>query len=93
MTYITRIATKRILAKYFIYSLQINYLHWKLSASRSIFSCYATFLHHFIFTVFRGDSFRKAYAHLRDIRSLLPSGVNVMALTATATSDTYKIVC
>ena len=52
-----------------------------------------TFLHHFIFTVFRGDSFRKAYAHLGDIRSLLPSGVNVMALTATATSDTYKIVC
>ena len=39
MTYITRIANKRILAKYFLYSLQINYLHWKLSASRSIFSC------------------------------------------------------
>ena len=44
MTYITRIANKRILAKYFLYSLQINYLHWKLSASRSIFSCYATYL-------------------------------------------------
>ena len=44
MTYITRIANKRILAKYFLYSLQINYLHWKLSASRSIFSCYATFI-------------------------------------------------
>ena len=43
MTYITRIANKRILAKYFLYSLQVNYLHWKLSASRSIFSCYATF--------------------------------------------------
>ena len=43
MTYITRIATKRILAKYFLYSLKINYLHWKLSASRSVFSCYATF--------------------------------------------------
>ena len=42
MTYITRIANKRILAKYFLYSLQINYLNWKLSASRSIFSCYAT---------------------------------------------------
>ena len=26
-----------------LYSLQFNYLHWKLSASRSIFSCYATF--------------------------------------------------
>ena len=45
MTYITRIANKRILAKNFLYSLQINYLHWKLSASRSIFSCYATFVH------------------------------------------------
>ena len=43
MTYITRIGTKRILAKYFLYSLQISYLHWKLSASRSIFSCYATY--------------------------------------------------
>ena len=43
MTYITRIATKRILAKYFLYSLKINYLHWKLSASRSVFSCYATY--------------------------------------------------
>ena len=43
MTYITRIATKRILVKYFLYSLQINYLHWKISASRSIFSCYATY--------------------------------------------------
>ena len=44
MTYITRIANKRFLAKYFLYSLQINYLHWKLSASRSIFSCYATYV-------------------------------------------------
>ena len=43
MTYITRIANKRILAKCFLYSLHINYLHWKLSASRSIFSCYATY--------------------------------------------------
>ena len=36
---------KRIPAKYFLYSLQINYLHWKLSASTSIFSCYATYAH------------------------------------------------
>ena len=43
MTYITRIANRRILAKYFLRSLQINYLHWKLSAIRLIFSCYATF--------------------------------------------------
>ena len=44
MTYITRIATKRILVKYFLYSLKINYLHCKLSASRSVFSCYATIM-------------------------------------------------
>uniref|UniRef100_A0A1X7SLS0 Helicase ATP-binding domain-containing protein n=2 Tax=Amphimedon queenslandica TaxID=400682 RepID=A0A1X7SLS0_AMPQE len=39
-----------------------------------------------------GDKFRLAYAHLGDIRSLLPSHVNVMALTATATHDTYGAV-
>ena len=43
MTYITRIANKKILAKYFLHSLPINYLHWKHSASRSIFSLYATY--------------------------------------------------
>ena len=43
MTYITRTANKKILAKYFLHSLPINYLHWKHSASRSIFSWYATF--------------------------------------------------
>ena len=31
MTYITRIANKIILAKYFLHSLPIKYLHWKLS--------------------------------------------------------------
>lgn len=41
----------------------------------------------------RGDKFRMAYAHLGDMRSLLPSNVNVMALTATATKDMYKAVC
>ena len=44
MTYITRIANKRILAKYFLCSLQFNYLHLKPSASRSVFSCYATYM-------------------------------------------------
>ena len=43
MTYITRIDNKTILAKYFLYSLQIYYLLSKLSASRLIFSCYATY--------------------------------------------------
>uniref|UniRef100_A0A1X7U5M8 Uncharacterized protein n=1 Tax=Amphimedon queenslandica TaxID=400682 RepID=A0A1X7U5M8_AMPQE len=38
-----------------------------------------------------GDSFRKAYAHLGDIRNLLPTSVNIMAFTTT--TDTYKTVC
>uniref|UniRef100_A0A1X7VJQ2 Helicase ATP-binding domain-containing protein n=1 Tax=Amphimedon queenslandica TaxID=400682 RepID=A0A1X7VJQ2_AMPQE len=40
-----------------------------------------------------GDSFRAAYAHLGDTRSLLPSNVKVMALTATATHSTYCTIC
>ena len=35
---------------------------------------------------FRGDSFRTAMSRIGEIRSLLPSGVPMMALTATATS-------
>ena len=40
-----------------------------------------------------GDKFRVAFAKIGNIRSLLPTGVNVLALTATATKETYKIVC
>ena len=40
---------------------------------------------------FRGDDFRIAYAHLGEIRSLLQDGVNVMALTVTATRKTYAV--
>ncbi|XP_019854955.1 PREDICTED: ATP-dependent DNA helicase Q-like SIM [Amphimedon queenslandica] len=40
-----------------------------------------------------GDKFRLAYSQLGDIRSLLPTNTNVMALTATATHETYKVVC
>jgi bloom syndrome protein len=40
-----------------------------------------------------GDSFRIAYALLGDVRSILPSHINIMALTATATNETYKCVC
>ncbi|XP_019852358.1 PREDICTED: ATP-dependent DNA helicase Q-like SIM [Amphimedon queenslandica] len=40
-----------------------------------------------------GDSFRVAYAHLGDTRSLIPSHVNILALTATATKHTFRIVC
>ena len=40
-----------------------------------------------------GDEFRVAFAKIGNIRSLLPTSVNILALTATATKETYKIVC
>ena len=41
---------------------------------------------------FRGDEFRTDYASLGELRSLIPSSVNIMALTATATLNTFEIV-
>ena len=38
----------------------------------------------------RGDDFRIAFAHLGELRSVLPSSVKVLALTATATEETFK---
>ena len=42
--------------------------------------------------LYRGDSFRVAFAKLGTLRSILPSHVNVLALTATATHETFKCV-
>lgn len=39
-----------------------------------------------------GDQFRRAFSLIGNLRSLVPSGVKVLALTATATLDTYKCV-
>ena len=39
-----------------------------------------------------GDSFRKAFAEIGDVRSIVTSSVNVLALMATATKETYVIV-
>ena len=39
-----------------------------------------------------GDQFRPTFAQIGDLRSLIPSTVNVMALTATATSETFDVV-
>ena len=36
-----------------------------------------------------GDAFRLTFAKI----SVIPTGVNVLALTATATKETYQIVC
>ena len=39
-----------------------------------------------------GDDFRITFALIGELRSLIPTGVNVIALTATATSETLSIV-
>lgn len=39
-----------------------------------------------------GDQFRKTFSMIGDLRSILPTGVKVMALTATATTDTFYTV-
>ena len=39
-----------------------------------------------------GDSFRKAFAEIGDLRSIIPSSVNVLALTVTATKETYDVI-
>ncbi len=41
----------------------------------------------------RGETFRKAFSNIGDARSLIPSGTNMMALTATATKTTRLYVC
>lgn len=40
-----------------------------------------------------GDKFRTAFAHIGELRSLIPQEVKVMALTATATTMTFHVVC
>ncbi|SMN01270.1 ATP-dependent DNA helicase RecQ [uncultured Candidatus Thioglobus sp.] len=39
-----------------------------------------------------GDKFRRAFSKLGDLRSIVPSGVNIMALTATATQQTFHVI-
>ena len=39
-----------------------------------------------------GDQFRKSLARIGDLRSLLPKDANVLALTATASEETLKVV-
>ena len=39
-----------------------------------------------------GDEFRTAFSRIGNLRSLSPQKVNVMALTATATTETYHVV-
>ena len=39
-----------------------------------------------------GDRFRQAFSKLGDLRSIVPSGINIMALTATATLNTFHVI-
>ena len=42
---------------------------------------------------YRGDKFRKDYARLGDVGSILSATVNIMALTATATKTLQEEIC
>ena len=39
-----------------------------------------------------GDEFRKTFAQIGNVRSMIPKTVNVLALTATATAETFHVV-
>ena len=39
-----------------------------------------------------GTDFRKVFAQIGDVRSLIPNSVKLMALTATATLESYHVV-
>ena len=39
-----------------------------------------------------GDKFRIAYSLIGELRSLVPKSINVMALTATATTETFEVI-
>jgi len=54
---------------------------------------YVAIWHYRVFYTFRGKDFRKEYGHLGEMRGLLNTSVNVMALTATATKQTRKDLC
>ena len=52
---------------------------------------HTTIVYHVPF-LYRGDSFRREFANLGEISSLLPD-VHIMALTATASTLTRKAIC
>lgn len=41
----------------------------------------------------RGDTFRRAFSRLSEVRSIIPNSVKLMALTATATRSTRSSIC
>ena len=55
---------------------------WYITALRSIYSTFC-----------KGDEFRKEFSQLGEVRSLIPEGIHIMALTATATRSTHLDIC
>lgn len=45
-----------------------------------------------VFCLYRGDEFRTAFASIGELRSIIPSNVNIIAVTATATRETFEAV-
>ena len=45
---------------------------------------------HSFYPLYRGTSFRSEFSRIGEVRSLIPRGVNLMALTATATRSTRR---
>ena len=54
--------------------------------------CIIIIISHNYLNIYRGDDFRVSFSKIGELRSLIPDEVSVMALTATATSDTLKVV-
>ena len=50
-------------------------------------------LYFFFSFVKRGETFRKEFMAIEEVRSLIPTHVNLMALTATATKTTQRELC
>ena len=68
-----------------------NIFHWfcsrRSSLRENVVLKYTMYVH-----PNRGEKFWKKFSRLREVRSLLPKEVNIMALTATATNKTHQVV-
>ena len=62
--------------------LSPTYMEWLLALDIDEAHCVKTW----------GDEFRTAFAHIGELRSLFSARVHILALTATDTSETFKIV-
>ena len=72
-------------------TITVRFTH--LAYSLCINLCTKLVLLTFIFSYHRGETFRREFSKIGEVRSIIPDRVNVMALTATATKATRKHVC